>query len=60
MGLAAAFDLDKTPGNPRQNLTNAIRTTGEIYNELGKLMEDQPKHDWEPLGDVLHIYKVSC
>lgn len=55
--LSVAFDLDKTPGNPRVNLTNAIRTTSDIYMELGKMFEDQPKYDWEPLGDVLHIYK---
>lgn len=35
----------------------AIKGTGNAYNEIGKLFEDQPKLDWEPLGDVLHIYK---
>lgn len=55
--LSYAFSLDKTPGNPRSNLTNAINTTSEIYFEIGRMFEEQPKNDWEPLGDVLHIYK---
>jgi hypothetical protein len=41
----------------RRNLTEAIRATGETYCEIGKLFEEQPKKDWEPLGDILHLYK---
>jgi hypothetical protein len=41
----------------RQNLTEAILVTGDTYREIGKLFEEQPKLDWEPLGDVLHLYK---
>lgn len=55
--LSFAFGLDKVPGNPRANLTSAISTTSAIYLEIGKMFEEQPKNDWEPLGDVLHIYK---
>ncbi len=39
------------------NLTNAITTTGENYEEIGKLFEEQPKMDWERLGDVMHDYR---
>lgn len=35
----------------------AIKETGHAYFEIGKLFDDQPKQDWEPLGDMLHIYK---
>ncbi|XP_077286975.1 sorting nexin 33-like protein SH3PX1 [Arctopsyche grandis] len=38
-------------------LTAAIRKTGGTYIDIGKLFEEQPKHDWEPLSDKLHIYK---
>lgn len=38
-------------------LTNAVKKTGDIYNEIGSLFEEQPKFDWEPLADTLHIYK---
>jgi sorting nexin-9/18/33 len=41
----------------RQNLTEAVRVTGNTYHEIGKLFEEQPKLDWEPLADVLHLYK---
>lgn len=34
-----------------------MRHVGETYNDIGKLFEEQPKHDWEPLGDLMHIYK---
>lgn len=36
---------------------DAIKETGHSYNEIGKLFDEQPKLDWEPLGDMLHIYK---
>jgi sorting nexin-9/18/33 len=41
----------------RQNLMEAVRATGDTYHAIGKLFEEQPKLDWEPLGDVLHLYK---
>jgi len=41
----------------RRSLTEAIRVTGDTYCEIGKLFEEQPKLDWEPLSDVLHSYK---
>jgi sorting nexin-9/18/33 len=41
----------------RRNLTDAVRVTGNTYHEIGKFFEEQPKLDWEPLGDVLHLYK---
>jgi sorting nexin-9/18/33 len=31
--------------------------TGDAYNNIGKMFEEQPKLDWEPLGDQMHIYK---
>jgi hypothetical protein len=39
------------------HLTQAIKKTGEAYNNIGKMFEDQPKADWEPLADRMHIYK---
>ncbi|XP_059489395.1 sorting nexin lst-4 [Neocloeon triangulifer] len=51
--LGASFDLD----NSSVNLTTAIKRTGDAYNNIGKMFEDQPKLDWEPLADQMHIYK---
>jgi hypothetical protein len=31
--------------------------TGDAYNNIGKMFEEQPKLDWEPLADKMHIYK---
>eukprot|EP00095_Tigriopus_kingsejongensis_P004504 maker-scaffold427_size174323-snap-gene-0.33 protein:Tk04504 transcript:maker-scaffold427_size174323-snap-gene-0.33-mRNA-1 annotation:"sorting nexin-9" len=39
------------------NLTNAITMTGESYEEIAGLFEEQPKNDWERLGDVMHDYR---
>ena len=43
------------PVNP--NLTNAIVCTGETYEEIAKMVDDQPRNDWEPLGDMMHDYR---
>ncbi|XP_066582375.1 sorting nexin lst-4 isoform X2 [Prorops nasuta] len=41
----------------RGRLTHALKVTGDAYNEIGKLYEEQPKYDWEPLADKFHIYR---
>ena len=41
----------------RGRLTYALKVTGDAYNDIGKLYEEQPKFDWEPLADKFHIYK---
>lgn len=38
-------------------MTNAITVTGEAYEDIGKMFEDQPRHDWEHLGDMMHDYR---
>ncbi|KAF6216071.1 hypothetical protein GE061_000409 [Apolygus lucorum] len=44
-------------GTTSESLTNALRTIGDTYNDIGRMHEEQPKLDWEPLGDMLQIYK---
>lgn len=44
-------------GTSRSAFSENLKYVGETYNDIGKLFEEQPKHDWEPLGDVMHIYK---
>lgn len=41
----------------RGRLTYALKITGDAYNDIGKLYEEQPKFDWEPLSDKFHIYR---
>lgn len=31
--------------------------TGEAYEEISELFEEQPKNDWERFGDVMHDYR---
>ncbi|EFN68444.1 Sorting nexin-33 [Camponotus floridanus] len=52
--LGHALEADD---NGRGKLTRALKATGDAYNDIGKLYEDQPKFDWEPLADKFHIYR---
>ncbi|KAG8042077.1 hypothetical protein G9C98_000068 [Cotesia typhae] len=54
IALGHALESD-CPG--RSTLTNALRRTGEVYNDIGRLYEEQPRLDWEPLADKFHIYR---
>ncbi|XP_046406008.1 sorting nexin lst-4 [Ischnura elegans] len=55
--MSNALRADDAAGVPTSKLSSALKVTGETYNDIGKLFEEQPKADWEPLSDVLHIYK---
>ncbi|KAK9497596.1 hypothetical protein O3M35_004294 [Rhynocoris fuscipes] len=55
LGQAMGTELPK--GVLHEKLTSAIKTIGDSYNDIGKMFEEQPKLDWEPLGDMLHVYK---
>ncbi|XP_006607737.1 sorting nexin lst-4 [Apis dorsata] len=52
--LSHALEADDSS---RGRLTYALKVTGDAYNDIGKLYEEQPKFDWEPLADKFHIYK---
>lgn len=55
MQLGSAMQQDGNTSS--MNLTNAITVTGEAYEDIGKMFEDQPRHDWDRLGDVMHDYR---
>jgi len=44
-------------GNYNPGLNNAVISTGECYEEIGRLYEEQPRLDWEHLADMMHDYK---
>lgn len=54
--LSHALEADDA-GRSRSQLTQAIKDTGNAYDEIGKMFEEQPKFDWEPLSDKFHIYR---
>lgn len=55
--LGNALGLDEGSIVSTSKLTSAIKMTGGAYIEIGRMFEDQPKYDWEPLGDKFHLYK---
>ncbi|XP_072941427.1 sorting nexin-33 isoform X1 [Epargyreus clarus] len=55
--LGNALSLDEGTIVSTSKLTSAIKMTGGAYIEIGRMYEDQPKYDWEPLGDKFHLYK---
>lgn len=53
--LGQAMELDG--GNYNPGLNNAVVATGECYEEIGRLYEEQPRLDWEHLADMMHDYR---
>lgn len=53
--FGGALELDDAK-NPTK-LTHAIKRTGLSYLNIAKIFEHQPKHDWEPLSNKLHLYR---
>lgn len=38
-------------------LTRALAHTADTYDKIASLCEDQPRMDYEPMGDLLHDYR---
>ena len=55
INLGQAMDMDGGGYNP--GLNKAVIATGECYDEIGKLYEEQPRLDWEHIADMMHDYK---
>ncbi|KAK5643229.1 hypothetical protein RI129_007074 [Pyrocoelia pectoralis] len=53
LGTAIESAEKATPSD----LATGIKRIGTAYFEIGKIFEDQPKLDWEPLLDKLYTYK---
>ena len=49
--------MDQDGGVYNAGLSNAVTATGECYEDIGRLYDDQPRLDWEHLGDMMHDYK---
>ncbi|XP_013185677.1 sorting nexin lst-4 [Amyelois transitella] len=55
--LGNALSLDEGTLISTSKLTSAIKMTGGAYIEIGRMYDEQPKYDWDPLGDKFHLYK---
>ncbi|KAF5302239.1 hypothetical protein FQA39_LY10278 [Lamprigera yunnana] len=53
LGTAIESAEKATPSD----LATGIKRLGTAYFEIGKIFEEQPKLDWEPLLDKLYLYK---
>lgn len=38
-------------------LTRALSHTADTYDQIALVCEDQPRLDFEPMGDLLHDYR---
>ncbi|KOB78080.1 Sorting nexin-9 [Operophtera brumata] len=56
-GLGNALSLDEGSIVSTSKLTSAVKMTGGAYIDIGRMYDEQPKWDWEPLGDKFHLYK---
>ena len=49
--------MEQDGANNNTGLNNAVVATGECYEDIGGLYEEQPRMDWEHLADMMHDYK---
>lgn len=49
--------MEQDGGGYNCGLNAAVLATGECYDEIGLLYEEQPRLDWEHLADMMHDYK---
>ncbi|CAG0921834.1 unnamed protein product [Notodromas monacha] len=57
LGSAIDFDRCLALEEREEKLKNALRFTGNVYDNIGQLCEAQPKYDWEPVADKMHEYR---
>lgn len=53
--LAQAFELDQQAYSV--GLNKAIAYTGEAYEAIGEYFAEQPRHDLDPISDLLDLYR---
>lgn len=55
--LAKALEIDERRAITNMCLSNSVGQAAGVYINIGQLFSDQPKMDWIPLADRLHIYR---
>lgn len=53
--LSQAFELDQQAFSV--GLNKAIENTGETYEAIGEYFAEQPRHDLDPISDLLDLYR---
>ena len=49
--------MEQDGGGYNPGLNSAVLATGQCYEEIGRLYEEQPKLDWEHIADTMHDYR---
>lgn len=57
LSKAIAIDERRAPSSINRSLSESISSIGEIFCAIGQQFGDQPKSDWVPFSDRLHIYR---
>jgi sorting nexin-9/18/33 len=55
--LARALELDERRAVTHICLSNAVGQAAGVFISIGQLFGEQPKFDWVPFADRLHIYR---
>lgn len=55
--LAKSLEIDERRAVTNICLSNSVGHVAGIFISVGKMFEDQPKRDWQPFSDRLHIYR---
>lgn len=57
LSKAIAIDERRAPSSANQSLSESVLKIGDIFAAIGHQFGEQPKYDWIPLSDRLHIYR---
>ncbi|XP_030372576.1 sorting nexin lst-4 [Scaptodrosophila lebanonensis] len=62
LAKSLAIDERRAPTRDGVPLSESVGRIGGIYIGIGQMYGDQPKHDWIPLSDRMHIYRgvLNC
>ncbi|XP_031641115.1 sorting nexin lst-4 [Contarinia nasturtii] len=55
--LARALEIDERRAITNVNLSNSVGQAAGVFIGIGQLIGEQPKHDFIPFADCLHIYR---
>lgn len=55
--LARALEVDERRLITNTNLSTSVGKVAGVFIKIGQMYSEQPKFDWLPFGDRLHIYR---
>lgn len=55
--LARSLEIDERRMPTTNSFASSVGKTAGVFISIGQLFGEQPKHDWIPFSDRLHIYR---